>query len=149
MSGESGGYLIPQHRVKSEPAYLEERMDLLKLGIAVGGVFCTPLFQGVLLAAFLFCTNSISSYGQLKFRADLWLRAAAHLMAASFGTKIALALMHAVGYDAGWIWTLLVSAYFIQNYYFRHSRGILTPDEAFLLIFDVLGIWASDGLLRA
>jgi hypothetical protein len=39
--------------------------------------------------------------------------------------------------------------YFIQNYYFRRSRGTLQEDSAFLLIFDVLGIFLGYALLRS
>lgn len=123
-------------------------MGVLQFGIATLGVIVTPLIQGVLLSVLLRLARIVSVGANFGYRSDLIIRSVSHLMAATWGTRGALYLMRYLGYEAGWIWTAIVCAYFIQNYYFRSSRGTLTQDSAFLLIFDVLGILMGFALLR-
>jgi hypothetical protein len=124
-------------------------MGVLEFGIATAGVILTPLVQGALLAILLRMARIVSIGANFNYRSDLWIRSASHLVAATWGARGSWYVMRYFGYEAGWIWVFIVCLYFIQNYYFRRSRGTLQEDSAFLLIFDVLGIFLGYALLRS
>jgi hypothetical protein len=120
-------------------------MELTQALVGIAGLLVAPVMHGLLLFLFSGMIHILargpSGKGTTAPGPYLW--GTAELLSAAIGVFLVTSAMGAVGYEAGWGWLLLLSLYFLQNYFWRASKGLFPKFGYTLLICDLLGIWGS------